>query len=51
MRLTLTDDDGVVLETWYVPDEETPRKELERLVDNTLPVYQDREEYLSIVDS
>lgn len=48
MRLTLCNDDGEVLNTWYVPDEETPAKEIEARISNQLPVYDSQSEWLEL---
>jgi len=48
MQLTLAKDDGTVLETWYVADEETTPDEIKSKVSFHLPVYDDRGEYESI---
>lgn len=49
MKLILTDDDGVVLESWYLAPEETATKAVAEVIEHTLEVYADRGEYEAIL--
>ena len=45
MKLTLTKDDGTVIDSWYLPDEETTASKVRSHIEGELPVYMDRKEY------
>jgi len=49
MKLLLTNDEGTVINSWYISDEDKnryyPGKRLEQLIELNLPVYDSKEDY------
>jgi hypothetical protein len=48
MKLTLTNDDGVLLEQWYLSEEEIHVRELKDLINRDFPVYLSKEDYIRL---
>jgi hypothetical protein len=49
MWLTLTDEQGIVLERWFIPEAQITHKGVISRVENELPVYASKEEYEEVL--
>lgn len=45
MKLTLTDDDGIVIETWYLPDELANAEHIKNTIELRLETFESRKEF------
>jgi hypothetical protein len=49
MKLSLISDDGLIIDTWYVPDEDYEQIVIRNEIEFLLPVYESREQYEEFV--
>ena len=49
MWLTLTNDQGKILERWYIPDAESNPRKVKDSIEGRLPVYESKVEYEKFV--